>query len=99
MPIDEALVRQVARLARLKLSEHEITEFTRQLGSVLAHASQLQEVPLDSELPAAAPRQLEQLRSDEPRTALLDADDALANAPQRIGSFFAVPTVLDAGGA
>ena len=92
--LTEAAVRHVAKLARLKCSEEEIHRFTGQLGAILEYVDQLGEVdtagvePLAHCLPVA-----NVLRADEEGKSLAN-DEALQNAPQRDGAFFAVPKVL-----
>ena len=41
--IDQARVRHVAHLARLKLDEQEVRRFTRELSAILGYAAQLNE--------------------------------------------------------
>lgn len=95
--IDEARVRHIAKLARLKLSEDEVRVFAAQLGRILAYVQQLEQVDVTGVEPLAHPLPLTNvLRDDEPH-APLAVEAALANAPQREGSFFRVPTVLDPG--
>lgn len=98
-PIDEAEVRHVARLARLKLTDEEVGLFTQQLGSMLEYFQQLSELDVDDVEPLAHPLPLRDvLRGDDPHTPY-DPEQALSNAPQREGTFFKVPAVLDGGGA
>lgn len=92
--LTQAEVRHVAKLARLKCSDEEIHRFTGQLGAILEYVDQLGEVdtagvePLAHCLPVA-----NVLRADEARESLPN-NEALQNAPQRDGAFFAVPKVL-----
>ena len=97
--LTEAEVRHVAKLARLKVSDDEVRMFTGQLGAVLDYVAQLQEVDTEGVEPLAHALAVHNvLREDEVRPSLSN-DEALANAPQRDGEFFAVPKVLGDGGA
>jgi aspartyl-tRNA(Asn)/glutamyl-tRNA(Gln) amidotransferase subunit C len=93
--IDEAEVRHVAKLARLKLSDDEVRLFTRQLVKILDYVRQIESLdtagvePLAHALPVT-----NVLRPDEPRTGLT-RDQALANAPETENGCFRVPSVLD----
>jgi aspartyl-tRNA(Asn)/glutamyl-tRNA(Gln) amidotransferase subunit C len=98
-PIDIELVRKVAHLARLAVTEDEVAAFSRELGDILAYVEQLSEVDTDGVEPLAHPlAQVDITRPDEPHQSLSN-DDALAEAPARQGQYFKVPAVLDGGGA
>jgi aspartyl-tRNA(Asn)/glutamyl-tRNA(Gln) amidotransferase subunit C len=95
MHIDEAQVRHIALLARLKPSDEEVQVFSGQLSAILDYVEQLNEVDTTDVPPTAHALPVSNVfRPDEPHTPLTP-DAALANAPQRDGSFFAVPKVLD----
>jgi aspartyl-tRNA(Asn)/glutamyl-tRNA(Gln) amidotransferase subunit C len=96
--LDRDRVRRIAKLSRLNLTETEVETCADQLSRVLDCFKQLDSIdtsavePLDHPLPLT-----NVLRQDQPRDSL-DADAALANAPQREGAFFRVPRVLDRDG-
>ena len=88
-------VRQVARLARLELDEHEVELFTRQLGAILEAFQRLQEVDTQGVDPTFYPLPLQNvLREDEVRPSL-PVEAVLRNAPEREGDFFKVPRVIE----
>ncbi len=98
VPIDEAMVRRIARLSRLELSEPEARLFASQLHNVLAYVEQIGGVDTTDVPPLAhALTVTNVLRDDEPRGGLSSVQ-ALSNAPDREGEFFRVPAVLDDGG-
>jgi aspartyl-tRNA(Asn)/glutamyl-tRNA(Gln) amidotransferase subunit C len=87
-------VQKVAKLARLRLTDDELTRFTGQLAAVLDHAADLEELDLDGVEPMAHPVPLTNvLRSDEVGTPL-DRDEVLAAAPAAEQGRFRVPPVL-----
>ncbi len=95
MALDLAQVRQVANLARLELSDADLTLMAGQLNRVLEYVDALQEVNTDGVEPLAHPLPLRNVfRADEPVPSLPVAD-ALSNAPARQGDYFAVPAVFD----
>ena len=95
--IDDAQVRHISHLARLNPSESEVKRFSEQLSAILAYVDQLSEVNTTDVPPTAHALPVHNVfRNDEPHTSL-SPDQALANAPQREGSFFALPKVLDQG--
>jgi aspartyl-tRNA(Asn)/glutamyl-tRNA(Gln) amidotransferase subunit C len=93
--IDQALVRKVAKLSRLELTDHEVEEFTSQLSAILDYVEKMNELdttgvePLAHCLPIA-----NVLREDRVKESL-GTERTLANAPQRDGDFFKVPKILD----
>lgn len=95
--ITESDVRHIATLSRLKLTDDEVHEFAAELGAILGYVRQLEEVDVDGIEPTAYAVDLRDvLRDDEIRPSL-PAGLATANAPQREGTFFQVPKVLDQG--
>lgn len=93
--IDERQVRHVAVLSRLKLSEDEVATFSRQLSAMLEYVEKLNELDTSDVEPTVHAVPISNvLRDDEPEEPMA-VDEALANAPQREGSFYRVPKVLD----
>jgi aspartyl-tRNA(Asn)/glutamyl-tRNA(Gln) amidotransferase subunit C len=88
-------VRWVAHLARLELSDADVARMTPQLSAILDYVDQLKQVNTEGVEPLAHPLKVHNVfRDDEPAPSL-PVDAALANAPARLGDFFAVPAVLD----
>jgi len=87
-------VRYVAKLARLALTEEEVTRFGAQLGDLLQHVNVLSELDTAS-VPATAQvvesRNVE--RADIPGPCL-DRETILSMAPDRQGVFFRVPRII-----
>ena len=93
--LTENQVRHIAKLARLNCSDREIATFTTQLAAILDYFSQLEELDTSDVEPLAHCLPVHNVfRADVVRPSLTN-DQALANAPQRDGEFFAVPKVLD----
>lgn len=93
--IDEALVRHIAHLSRLKPSDEEVKLFSEQLSAIVEYVSKLNELDTTNVEPTAHALPIHNVfREDAPRQPF-NPDEALANAPQRDGSFFGVPKVLD----
>ena len=96
--LTRADVERIAALARLQLSDAEVTLFVEQLGDILAHAQELQGVDTSGVPPAAhiaIPSSLGPLRDDEPRPSL-DRDTLLRHAPDAdvVKGLLKVPRVL-----
>ncbi len=93
--IDAEQVRKVAKLARLALSDAEIEEFTGQLGAILGYVEKMNELDTTGVEPLAHCLPIRSiLRADEVRESL-GTEKTLANAPDRDGSFFRVPKILE----
>jgi len=93
--IDREVVLHVAKLASLSLSEGEVERFAAELGKIVAHVEQLDE--LDTrDVPATAHVQLQgtHLREDAVQPCL-SRDEALSQAPRVEADGFAVPTFVE----
>lgn len=88
-------VRHVAELAKLRLTDDEIEQFTGQLSAILDYAQRLQEVDTSSVPPTPYVLPLiNVMAADEPRPGLSNAA-ALANAPDQDQGFFRVRAVFE----
>ena len=86
---DEVL--HVARLARLELSDDDVAKFQEQLSDILEAVSKVSELDLSDVPPTSHPLDVVNVwGADEPRPSL-PVEEALANAPEREGSYFKVP--------
>ena len=91
MAITREEVMHVARLARLELSEDEVTRFQEQLSAILEAVSKVSELDLADVAPTSHPLEIANAwDEDEPRESL-SLDDAFANAPDREGDLFRTP--------
>jgi len=93
LPIED--VRQVALLARLALTPADEEMFARQLGQILGYVKRLQSLdltgvtPMSHAVPLAAPERPDVVQPS------LSREDALRNAPQRVGEGIAVPKIIE----
>ena len=95
MSLDTATVRRIAKLACIRLEDAEAETFRGELNAILGYVEQLGEVDVDGVQPLSGGAQMAlRMRAD----AITDGDiqdKILANAPERIGDFFAVPKVVE----
>lgn len=90
-------VAQVAKLARLGLTDVELDALAPQLSAILSYVEQLQSIDTRSVEPLYQPSTaVNVLRPDVPLPSL-GATAALQNAPDRADTCFRVPAVLDSG--
>ncbi len=94
--IDEKIVKHVARLSRLSLSEKDIKKFSGQLSAILDYINKLNEINTNNV--SATSHTLSGVknvfREDRVRDSL-KAEEALRNAPKKSGDFFSVPKVIE----
>lgn len=92
--IDREHVLHIARLARLKLMDEEVEQFSRQLGSILEYVEQLENAPTEGVDPTSIMVQdHDSMRDDEPIPSL-QRDELLRNGPLIKENHFAVPKVI-----
>jgi aspartyl-tRNA(Asn)/glutamyl-tRNA(Gln) amidotransferase subunit C len=88
-------VERIAALARLSLADDEALRLASELEAILGYAEQLAALDTTGVEPTSHPIELATpLREDVPEPPL-DPELALANAPEREGSAFVVPKVLE----
>ena len=87
--------RHVAMLSRLHLSDDEVKLYAEQLGAILEHIEQLQEVNTDNVEPMiGASADGNVFRADQPQPSL-PREAALQNAPDQDDEYFRVPDVIE----
>lgn len=96
--IQPSEVREIALLARLRLSEEEALRMAHELDAILGYIETVKNVdtgdaePMTHAVPFDCP-----LRADVPGEPL-PVDEALRNAPRREGNFFQVPRIVPGPG-
>jgi aspartyl-tRNA(Asn)/glutamyl-tRNA(Gln) amidotransferase subunit C len=94
MKLDKEVVRHVAEVARLKLSEKEIEEFLPQLKEVLDALTKLDEIDVKNEKPSFQPIEIKNaMREDEVRPSL-PKEEALKNSPNTKDGYFKGPRAV-----
>ena len=88
-------VEYVARLARLELSNSEKELFAGQMGAILGYVEKLKELNTDGIVPTSHAVPMENSFREDSACSPIGLEKALANAPDRAGSFFAVPKVIE----
>ena len=92
--IDESVVRKVASLARLHLTDEEVKKFGEQMQAILNSFSNIAQINTDGVEPLITATDVAPYyRPDEVRQGLT-AEEALAQAPARAGNSFKVPPVV-----
>ena len=98
MNLSEKDVRYVTDLANVRLSDEELSRMSHDLGQILTHIEQLNELDTRDVEPMAqvlySADETATLRQDVPHTSLSNAD-ALANANLSGAGYFKVPKVIE----
>jgi aspartyl-tRNA(Asn)/glutamyl-tRNA(Gln) amidotransferase subunit C len=95
MEVDEATVRRIARLARIRVTDTEAKALEKELSGIFDWIKHLDEVdtanvePMTSVTPMALKKREDRVSDGE------IADDIVANAPAREDHFFVVPKVVE----
>jgi aspartyl-tRNA(Asn)/glutamyl-tRNA(Gln) amidotransferase subunit C len=92
--LSRADVVHVAHLARLGVTDTELTELEGSLNHILDQYAKLAELDTESIPPTAQVIELETILRDDIVRPSLDPAAVLANAPERDGDFFVVPAIL-----
>ncbi len=98
MRLTDDEVRYVADLANLRLSDEEVVRMSHDLGQILTHIDQLNELDTSDLEPMAQvlfdADETAALREDIPHPPLSN-EEALANAPLTGNGYFKVPKVVE----
>jgi len=95
MSLDSAAIRRIAKLARIRVDDSEVATLQTELNAILGYVEQLNEVDVAGIEPLSGGAQMAmRLRADSCTDGDI-AEHILANAPDRIGDFFAVPKVVE----
>jgi aspartyl-tRNA(Asn)/glutamyl-tRNA(Gln) amidotransferase subunit C len=92
--VDEKLIRHVALLARIELTEEQVRVFGRQFADIVAYMDKLQQLDTTGVEPMAHALPVRNvLAPDEPEPSL-PVELALANAPEKQDDLYKVPKVI-----
>ena len=95
MNISVADVEYVARLARLELTGGEKELFAGQMEAILGYVEKLKELNTEGVLPTSHAVPMENSFREDAACPSIGIEKALANAPDRVGSFYRVPKVIE----
>ena len=93
--VDEATVRRIARLARLKVSDAEAVSLKGELNTILKWVEQLSEVDTTGVEPMKRVVAMALKQRDDVVTDGEKAADIVKNAPMTEDNFFVVPKVVE----
>jgi aspartyl-tRNA(Asn)/glutamyl-tRNA(Gln) amidotransferase subunit C len=96
MSISEADVRHVALLARLALSDEQVTRLQAEINSVLGYIEQMQALDLEGVEPTSHSIPLRNATRPDVVRPGLARDLALLNAPEAEDGAFVIPRIVGA---
>lgn len=95
MQVDEATVRRIARLARIKVTDAEAKGLEKELSGILDWVAQLNEVDTANVEPMTRVVAQDMKKRADKVTDGEKADDIVKNAPATEDHFFVVPKVVE----
>ena len=95
MPVDQATVKRVARLARIKVNDEDLPRLAGELNTILRWIEQLNEVDVANVEPMTSVVTMKmKMRKDEVTDGHYP-EKITANAPGQEDNFFMVPKVVE----
>ena len=95
MSVDQATVRRIAHLARIKVSEHDVPHLQGELNAILAFVEELSSVDVEGVEPMTSVQPMPMKKREDVVTEGAIADKIVANAPVSDDHFFVVPKVVE----
>ncbi len=95
MPLSREQVKHIATLARVGLTEEDISRFSHQLSEILEYFERLRQVDTEGVPPTAHTLPLHNVMRDDEPGPPYPRNDILANAPLPEGDYFRVRAILD----
>jgi aspartyl-tRNA(Asn)/glutamyl-tRNA(Gln) amidotransferase subunit C len=95
MSVDQATVRRIARLARIKIDQADVPQMQDELNAILAFVEQLNEVDVDGVEPMTSVTPMALKTRTDVVTDGGNAAIVLSNAPASEDGFFVVPKVVE----
>lgn len=92
--IDPKQVAHMAHLARLKVSDTQLQEYSKQLQNILKYFEQISKVNTQGVEPMITPTEIEEYWREDQSQKESTSEQMLANAPERAGNLFKVPPVV-----
>lgn len=94
MGISRDEVLHIARLARLELTEEEVSKFTNQLSQILEHAGKISQLDLKEVEPLTHAVDRRNVYREDRVEPGLSRDEALDNAPSSESDSFKIPPII-----
>lgn len=87
-------VKKIAQLARLKISEKEEPMYQQQMTAVLEYFKEVAVIDTQDVEPLVTPTEIELVFREDKQIIEQSVEEAMKNAPERVGNLFKVPPVV-----
>lgn len=87
-------VNKIAHLARLRINDSEVGEYQKQMSDILQYFEEIASVDTAGVEPMVTPSEIELIFREDKKEKCQSAEEALQNAPERMGNLFKVPPVV-----
>jgi aspartyl-tRNA(Asn)/glutamyl-tRNA(Gln) amidotransferase subunit C len=95
MSVDQATVRRIAHLARIKVSDDDVPHLQDELNAILSFVEELGAVDVSGVEPMTSVLPMAMKKRPDAVTDGSIADKIIANAPESEDHFFKVPKVVE----
>lgn len=95
MKVTKDVIEYVAHLGRLELDPQEIEEYTGQLDSILEYMDKLNALDTTGVEPMSHAIPNVNVFREDTVVESFSVDESVGNAPDRTGSFFKVPPIIE----
>ena len=95
MSVDQATVRRIAHLARIKVNEEDVPHLQSELNAILAFVEELASVDVEGVEPMTSVMPMPMKKRADVVNDGAIADKIVANAPVSEDHFFMVPKVVE----
>lgn len=95
MAVDKDTVTQIARLARIRISDEQRDSLTGELNNILNWIEQLDEVDTEGVEPMTSVVAIDVPMREDRVTDGGQAETVVGNAPEKARTFFVVPKVVE----
>ncbi len=92
--IDKKVIVQTAKLARITLSDEDISVYWDQVARILEYIEKLKELDVTGVEPFVHPGKSENVLRSDSITQSLKPEESLKNAPERTGDYFTTPKII-----
>ena len=95
MAIDKATVLRIAKLARIDITDDNISNLAEELNVIIGWVEQLSEVDTEGVMPMTSVADVTLPQRSDQLGEVASRDDLLANAPRSENGYFTVPKVVE----
>ena len=95
MPLDRSTVRNIAFLARIKVPDEDLERLAGELSNIIGWVEQLAEVDTEGVEPMTSVVEMTLPQRPDVVTDGAYLERVLANAPEPVSGYFAVPKVIE----